>query len=51
MSFLTTPISQLPRLGPKRAQLISEELDIHTYRDLLYHIPFRYTGNRGLTAF
>lgn len=48
MSFLTTPISQLPRLGPKRAQLISEELDIHTYRDLLYHIPFRYSDRRTI---
>ena len=42
MSFLTTPLADLPGLGTKRAQLIAEELDLHTYRDLLYYIPHRF---------
>ena len=46
MSFLTTPLADLPGLGPKRAQLIAEELDLHTYRDLLYYIPYRYADRR-----
>lgn len=46
MSFLTTPLADLPGLGTKRAQLIAEELDLHTYRDLLYHIPYRYADRR-----
>ncbi|WP_297122929.1 ATP-dependent DNA helicase RecG [uncultured Porphyromonas sp.] len=46
MSFLTTPLADLPGLGTKRAQLIAEELDLHTYRDLLYYIPYRYADRR-----
>ena len=46
MSFLTTPLADLPGLGTKRAQLLAEELDLHTYRDLLYYIPYRYADRR-----
>jgi ATP-dependent DNA helicase RecG len=29
-------------VGPKRAELLARELDIHSYYDLLYYFPFRY---------
>jgi len=36
-----TPISELKGIGPKTLYLY-ENLGIHTVRDLLFHIPFRY---------
>ena len=36
-----TPISELKGIGPKSLYLY-ENLGIHTVRDLLFHIPFRY---------
>lgn len=38
---LSTPIRFVPHVGPARAAAL-DRLDIHTVRDLLYHIPFRY---------
>lgn len=35
-------IKYLKGVGPKRAELLAKELDIHTYYDLLYYFPFRY---------
>ncbi len=29
-------------MGPKRADLLNRELNIHTFEDLLYHFPYRY---------
>ena len=29
-------------MGPKRAELLSKELGIHSFYDLLYYFPFRY---------
>jgi ATP-dependent DNA helicase RecG len=40
--FLDTDITYLPGVGPKRAGLLNRELSVATYRDLLYHFPFRY---------
>ena len=40
--FLDTNITYLPGVGPKRAELFNNELNIYTYRDLLYHFPFKY---------
>lgn len=40
--FLSKHIEYLKGVGPKRAELLSSELNIHTYEDLLNHIPFRY---------
>lgn len=40
--FLSTSIEYLKGVGPKRAELLKSELAIATYRDLLYHFPFRY---------
>ena len=35
-------IKYLPGVGPKRAELLAKQLDIHSYLDLLYYFPFRY---------
>ena len=39
---LQTDIKFLPGVGPKRADLLNRELNIHTFEDLLYHFPYRY---------
>ena len=35
-------IQYVPGVGPKRAELLRKELDIHSFYDLLYYFPFRY---------
>jgi ATP-dependent DNA helicase RecG len=40
--FLDTGIAYLPGVGPKRAELLAKELNIVTYRDLLYYFPYKY---------
>ncbi|MCU0472173.1 MAG: ATP-dependent DNA helicase RecG [Bacteroidales bacterium] len=40
--FLETNIMYLPGVGPKRAELLNKELNIFTYRDLLYYFPYKY---------
>jgi ATP-dependent DNA helicase RecG len=40
--LLTSPISYLKGVGPQRAELLQKELQIFTFRDLLFHFPFRY---------
>lgn len=42
IDYLNTSLIHLPSLGEKKAQLLSSEVDIETYRDLLYYFPFRY---------
>jgi ATP-dependent DNA helicase RecG len=42
LDFLDTNITFLPGVGPKRAELINKELNIFTYRDLLYYFPYKY---------
>ncbi|MBQ7689921.1 MAG: ATP-dependent DNA helicase RecG [Muribaculaceae bacterium] len=37
-----TNITYLKGVGPKRAELLGKELDIHTFGDLLEYFPFRY---------
>lgn len=39
---LKTPIEYLKGVGPKRADLLKKELEIHSFNDLLHHYPFRY---------
>jgi ATP-dependent DNA helicase RecG len=41
-SVLDQDIKYLPGVGPRRAELLFKELDISTFRDLLYTFPFRY---------
>ncbi len=40
--FFRTPIEALKGVGPKWAELLKKELNIHTYGDLLQHYPFRH---------
>lgn len=35
-------IKYLPGIGPKRAELLARELNIRSYRDLLYYFPYKY---------
>ena len=42
MELLDSEIKFLSGVGPKRAELLEKELGIHTFRDLLYHFPFKY---------
>ncbi len=42
MHIFDTPIDYLKGVGPTRSSLLKKELNIFTYRDLLYHYPFRY---------
>ena len=37
-----THITYLKGVGPKKAKLLVDELDIHTFYDLLNYFPFRY---------
>ncbi len=41
-SLLDTPIEFLKGVGPKKAALLNTELQIFTFRDLLYQFPYRY---------
>ncbi len=40
--LLQTDIKFLTGVGPKRADLLNRELNIHTFEDLLNHFPYRY---------
>ena len=40
--FLDTEITYLQGVGPKRAELMNNELSIFTFRDLLYYFPYKY---------
>ena len=42
LNSLTTSISYLKGVGPKRAELLQTELGIFTFYDLIQHLPFRY---------
>ncbi len=46
---LATPIEYLKGVGPRRAEVLREALDIHTFRDLLYLFPYRYVDRRHIT--
>jgi ATP-dependent DNA helicase RecG len=41
-TFLSTPIEYLKGVGPQRAEVLRREMEIDTFRDLLYYYPFRY---------
>jgi ATP-dependent DNA helicase RecG len=40
--LLETEIKFLPGVGPKRAELLNTEINVFTYRDLLYYFPYKY---------
>lgn len=35
-------IKYLPGVGPHRAEILEKELGIRSFRDLLYHFPYKY---------
>ncbi len=41
-NILDSDIKYLPGIGPKRAELLASELNIRTFREMLYFFPFRY---------
>lgn len=43
-------IKFLPGVGEKKAAILHEELNIESYEDLLYHIPFRYIDRSRIYA-
>ena len=42
VSFLDQDIKFLPGVGPKRAELLTKELNIKTFGDLIYYFPYKY---------
>ena len=40
--YLETPVEFLKGVGPKRAELLRTESNVHTFGDLLSYYPFRY---------
>ncbi|TFG40907.1 MAG: DEAD/DEAH box helicase, partial [Bacteroidia bacterium] len=40
--FLESNITYLTGVGPRRAESLSKELNINTFRDLLYYFPYKY---------
>jgi len=40
--FLESNITYLAGVGPRKAELLSKELNINTFRDLLYCFPYKY---------
>ena len=40
--FLATPIEYLKGVGSRRSDVLKNEFNIFTYRDLLYYFPFRH---------
>ncbi len=40
--FLQNDIKYLTGVGPKRAELLSKELNIKTFGDLIYYFPYKY---------
>lgn len=40
--YLETPVEFLKGVGPKRAELLGSELNVHTFGDLISYYPFRY---------
>ena len=49
MGELGSDIQFLPGVGPKRAQLLKRELEIHTLEQLIHFYPFRYVDRTRIT--
>jgi len=47
--FLDTPIEFLKGVGPKKGEILKKEIGVFTFKDLIYHFPFRYE-DRSLYA-
>ncbi|MBA4321749.1 MAG: ATP-dependent DNA helicase RecG [Odoribacter sp.] len=42
IDFLESNITYLTGVGPKRAEILGKELNISTFKDLLYYFPYKY---------
>ncbi|MCF2638183.1 ATP-dependent DNA helicase RecG [Prevotella dentalis] len=42
MNILDQDVMYLPGVGPKKKEILSKELGIQTWRDLLEHFPYKY---------
>ena len=42
-SLMNTDIKFLPGVGPRRAEMLFNELGVRTFEDLLKHYPYKYT--------
>ncbi|MDA8910734.1 ATP-dependent DNA helicase RecG [Crocinitomicaceae bacterium] len=45
----STPIEYLKGVGPQKAALLSKEMEIHNYGELLFHFPYRYVDRSYFT--
>lgn len=48
MTQLNSDIQYLPGVGPKRAALLKNELEINTFSDLIHFYPFRYIDRSSI---
>ena len=48
LDFLTTPLQYTKGIGPRRANILMAELDIHTVGDLLQYYPRDYIDRRSI---
>lgn len=48
MTQLKSDIQYLPGVGPKRASLLKNELEISTFSDLIHFYPFRYIDRSSI---
>ena len=44
----THDIKYLPGVGPQRAKLLADEMQIHTLKDLLYTFPYKHIDRTRL---
>lgn len=42
LNILDQDVMYLPGVGPKKKEILSKELGIQTWRDLLEHFPYKY---------
>ncbi len=48
--ILSTKINYLTGVGPKRAEILREDIEVYTYLDLLHYFPFRYVDRSRFYA-
>jgi len=46
--YFQQEIKYLPGVGPKRAELLSKELNVRIFEDLLYYFPYKYIDKSKL---
>ena len=49
-SILDQDIMYLPGVGPKRKEILSKELNVQTWRDLLEYYPYKYVDRSKVYA-